>query len=209
MEYASNGSLEDVLCRIKKGDPPRFWTHETISCVIVGVVLGMKYLHSKDIIHRDLKPGNILLDDKHRVRICDFGTAVFEDCGTTTAVCTFAYVAPETLEEAPPTKKVDVFGFGLIVYELLVGESVLPKDGNIIRISNLHKNGFRPEIPRSVSPPIRKLIESCWCVNPESRPTFDEIYRILEDAWFPFFNDVLPKVVNDYVWEIRQRETGI
>jgi serine/threonine protein kinase len=208
MEFASNGSLEDVLSRIKKGDTPIFWTHETISCIIVGLVLGMNYLHSKDIIHRDLKPGNILLDENYRVRICDFGTAVFEDCGTTTAVCTLAYVAPETLEEAPPTKKVDVFAFGLILYELLVGASVFPKDGNMIRINNLHKKGFRPEIPRSVSPPIRKVIESCWYVNPVSRPTFEEIYTSLEDVWFVFFVDVPPKVVNDYVSEIRQKENG-
>jgi serine/threonine protein kinase len=64
LEFASNGSIADALARCKKGDIPSFWTHENISCVIVGLVLGMKYLQSRDVIHRDLKPANLLLDKK-------------------------------------------------------------------------------------------------------------------------------------------------
>jgi hypothetical protein len=74
-------------------------------------------------------------------------------------------------------------------------------------MGNFHKNGVRPTIPRSVSPLIGKLIESCWSVNPESRPTFDEIYTKME-AWFTFFNDVPAKVITDCIWEIQNKETN-
>jgi serine/threonine protein kinase len=166
----------------------------------------MKYLHSLDIIHRDLKPGNILIDENIHVRICDFGTAVFEDCGTTTSVGTFNYISPETLEDAPPTKKVDVFAFGMILFELLVGESVFPKNTSVFGITKLHGQGFRPEIPSFVSPPIANLIKSCWAVDPEKRPSFEEIFERLEQSWFPFFEDVPAKVIRDYVLEVRNQE---
>jgi tRNA A-37 threonylcarbamoyl transferase component Bud32 len=205
LEFASNGSIEDVLSRIKKGDTPAFWTHENISCMIIGLVVGMQYLHSHNIIHRDLKPANLLIDEKYRLRICDFGTAVFEECGTTTGMGTLCYMAPESLEAAPPTKKVDVFAFGLILYELLVGESVFPKDVNPIRLAKLLTDNIRPEIPKSVAPVISRLIEKCWTTDPNSRPTFDEIYSELEGSWFPFFDNVPPKVLRDYLSEVGNR----
>jgi hypothetical protein len=201
-EYASNGSIEDVLTRIKKGETPSFWTHENISCMIVGLVLGMKYIHSRGMIHRDLKPGNLLIDDKFRLRICDFGTAVFEECGTTVLAGTLAYMAPECLSNAVPTPKVDVFAFGLILYELLVGESVFPKGASITEIYELHQNGTRPEIPSWIPRSIAKLITSCWAPNPEMRPTFEKIYEKLKDIYFVFFTDVPPKVILDYEAEV-------
>jgi serine/threonine protein kinase len=207
-EYASNGSIEDVLARIKKGDTPSFWTHENISCMIVGLVLGMKYIHTCNVIHRDLKPGNLLIDDKFRLRICDFGTAVFKECGTTTVAGTVAYMAPECFQDATPTPKIDVFAFGLILYELLVGESVFPKDASVFQMTKLHQEEIpvRPEIPSPIPRAIAGLIRSCWAPNPNLRPTFAEIYEKLEENNFVFFNDVLPKVVIDYVTEIRSQE---
>jgi serine/threonine protein kinase len=170
--------------------------------MIVGLVIGMKYLHSKNIIHRDLKPGNLLIDSNYRLRICDFGTAVFEDCGTTTAIGTVAYISSESLGDAPPTKKGDVFAFGLILYEILTGESVFPKDANAARIYGLHTTETRPEIPKRISRSICELIESCWSSNPASRPTFDEIYDKLEARRFVFFDDLLPEVMTECISEI-------
>jgi serine/threonine protein kinase len=202
MEYMCNGSLENVLAQVSEGKAPTFWTHENISVMIVGIILGMEYLHSKDIIHRDLKPGNILLDEKYRIRICDFGTARFEMCGTVTEkmVGTAAYMAPETFREDDPTKKVDVFAFGLILYEMLFGKSVFPKNAAIARICGLHQEGFRPKIPESVSGLVASVIEKCWSVNPDDRPSFGEIHKKLRKNWFPFFKDVIgSRMVEDFI----------
>jgi serine/threonine protein kinase len=205
MEYACNGSLADALKKVKEGNPPEFWTHENISKIIVGIVLGMKHLHSKDFIHRDLKPGNLLLDEEFRVRICDFGTSRIEDCGTITtteAFLTLTYAAPEAFEGEKPTKKVDVFAFGLILYELLVGESVFPLDAKGPRILRLHDSNFRPEIPSYVNPRIQRIIGRCWSKDAKNRPNFDEIYGLLQDSSFGFFGDVSPSVVRRFISEV-------
>jgi serine/threonine protein kinase len=120
---------------------------------------------------------------------------------------TLGYLAPETLQEADRTKKVDVFAFGLILYELLVGESVFPKDPHIVQMYKLHQNQSRPEIPGWIAPPVASLIELCWSVNPKLRPAFDEVYKSLEDSGFPFFEDVLPHVTRDYASQILAEET--
>ena len=59
--------------------------------VILGLINGLAFLHSKGVTHRDLKPANVLLDDEFIVKICDFGLAGCPDtiCGTP------GYVAPE------------------------------------------------------------------------------------------------------------------
>jgi serine/threonine protein kinase len=205
MEYACNGSLASALKEVNKGNPPEFWTHENISKIIVGIVLGMRYLHSKGIIYRDLKPGNLLLDEQFRVRICDLGTSRIENCGTATAdtFTTFSYAAPEDLLHwGVPTKKADIFSFGLILYELFVGKSVFPSDAAPERIIKLLIDNFRPKIPNYVNPPIRRIIKRCWSDDAESRPSFDEIYDLLEEAFFAFFDGVSLSVVRRFISEV-------
>ena len=71
-EYMSNGSLEKMLYLNKKSSAPPEFTSNKKYIILLGVALGMKYLHHKGIIHRDLKPDNILLDDNLYPHICDF-----------------------------------------------------------------------------------------------------------------------------------------
>jgi serine/threonine protein kinase len=207
-EFMINGSVEDALVRVKKGDIPRFWTHTNITKMMIGVVLGMKYLHSRNIIHRDLKPGNLLIDENGQIRIADFGTAKLEDCGTTTDVIgTLAYMAPEALDGSGPTKKFDVFAFGLIIYEILVGESVFPKTGSALQIAGMHVKGIRPDIPKGIHGSVGKLIQQCWSNNPEDRPTFDKIFDKLERDWFPFFKDVDHAACEAFIASVRSEES--
>jgi serine/threonine protein kinase len=69
--FVDGCSLSSVLI-----SSPDWWTATTKSMVIVGIVIGMRYVHSRGIIHREVKPGNILLDnERHGVHICDFGSS--------------------------------------------------------------------------------------------------------------------------------------
>jgi serine/threonine protein kinase len=209
-EFVPNGSLEDILKNVASGETPKVWSHDSIAIMITGIVCGMKYLHSRDIVHRDLKPGNLLIDEKNWIRICDFGSAKLENCGATTrSIATPLYVAPEILNGMKPTKKVDVYAFGLIAYEMLTGESVFPRDAPLMRIVGLQFQGFRPEIPAFVASGFGKLIKECWSNDYEKRPTFDKIYEDLRSLGFKVFNDVNSRFVEDFICEMEKEIEGM
>jgi serine/threonine protein kinase len=203
-----NGSLSDVLLQVKRGETPNYWTHTNIVKAIVGVIMGMKYLHSKNFIHRDLKPSNILVDDEGRIRIGDFGCARMEDCGCQTASTLGArpYVAPEVLSGMTPTKKVDVFAFGLTLYEILLGESVFPKNIKPVQMVRPHDRGSRTDIPEGTHPAVRNVIQQCWSEKAEDRPTFDEIYKVLSENWFPFFTDQDNGAIERFAADVKSQE---
>jgi serine/threonine protein kinase len=203
-EYAESGSLEKVLEKVKLGDIPVFWTHTKIAIMIVGVILGMKYLHSRSIIHRDLKPANILLDRNGRVRIADLGLAR-EDGGVWSkpGAGTPLYMAPEiTLSRGTPTMKVDVFAFGLILYEILFGETVFPNNVTERGLMEMHLSGLRPKCPGKIDAQIRQIIESCWAMNPEDRPSFEDLFEVSELTDFSFYEDVDGDCVRRFVDEV-------
>jgi serine/threonine-protein kinase len=90
----------------------------------------MRFVHLNKIIHRDLKPSNILLRSNGRALIGDFGSSRFEnDDGTLTGCSgTVHYAAPELFEESGfVSRKADVFGFGLILSEIVSGFAVFPR----------------------------------------------------------------------------------
>jgi serine/threonine protein kinase len=202
-----NGSIADALAAVKRNERPSFWTETNISVILVGLVFGLKYIHSKEVIHRDIKPSNLLIDDKFRIRIADFGTVRVGDstASTTGVVGTFAYMAPEAMEpHHVPTKKVDVFSLGLVLYEVLVGESVFPKDSSVLQIVKMHLDGWRPALPKSVHPVVREVIEKCWAKDPDARPTVDEVFERLSDNWFPFHRGASNTVISEYISELER-----
>jgi serine/threonine protein kinase len=171
------------------------------------MVIGLRYLHSQGIVHGSLKPRNLLIDEKNQIRICDFSTWVFEDCGAKVgSVGGLCYMAPESFEEPRPTKQVDVFAFGLVLYELLIGESVFPKEANAAQVYRLHADKKRPEIPAWIVPSLVKLIQKCWSPDPDLRPSFDEVYATLEESGFQFFDDVNTDAMRNYISEVASQE---
>ncbi|CAN9505949.1 unnamed protein product [Ophioblennius macclurei] len=95
------------------------------------VVLGLQFLHDHKIVYRDLKLDNLLLDTEGFVKIADFGLCK-EGMGfgdrTSTFCGTPEFLAPEVLTDTSYTRAVDWWGLGVLVYEMLVGESPFPGD---------------------------------------------------------------------------------
>ncbi|XP_077237710.1 protein NSP-INTERACTING KINASE 1-like [Tasmannia lanceolata] len=124
--YMSNGSVASRL----KGKPALDWA--TRKRIALGAARGLLYLHEQcdpKIIHRDVKAANILLDDYCEAVVGDFGLAKLldhTDSHVTTAVRgTVGHIAPEYLSTGQSSEKTDVFGFGILLLELITGQRAL------------------------------------------------------------------------------------
>ncbi|KFP29100.1 Serine/threonine-protein kinase N2, partial [Colius striatus] len=124
MEYTPGG---DLMMRIHEDVFPEHVAQFYTACV----VLGLQFLHEKKIVYRDLKLDNLLLDAEGFVKIADFGLCK-EGIGfgdrTNTFCGTPEFLAPEVLTDISYTRAVDWWGLGVLIYEMLVGESPFPGD---------------------------------------------------------------------------------
>ncbi|XP_068326335.1 probable LRR receptor-like serine/threonine-protein kinase At2g23950 [Pyrus communis] len=124
--YMSNGSVAARL----RGKPALDWN--TRKRIAIGAARGLLYLHEQcdpKIIHRDVKAANVLLDDYCEAIVGDFGLAKLldhADSHVTTAVRgTVGHIAPEYLSTGQSSEKTDVFGFGILLIELITGMRAL------------------------------------------------------------------------------------
>ncbi|XP_011494850.1 PREDICTED: serine/threonine-protein kinase N isoform X2 [Ceratosolen solmsi marchali] len=124
MEYAAGGDLMMHIHADVFGEPRAVFYS---ACV----VLGLQYLHESRIIYRDLKLDNLLLDTEGYVKIADFGLCK-EGMGYGDRTGTFCgtpeFLAPEVLTDLSYTRAVDWWGLGVLIFEMLVGESPFPGD---------------------------------------------------------------------------------
>ncbi|XP_026670040.1 serine/threonine-protein kinase N isoform X2 [Ceratina calcarata] len=124
MEYAAGGDLMmHIHAEVFREPRAVFYS----ACV----VLGLQYLHESRIIYRDLKLDNLLLDTEGYVKIADFGLCK-EGMGYGERTGTFCgtpeFLAPEVLTDTSYTRAVDWWGLGVLIFEMLVGESPFPGD---------------------------------------------------------------------------------
>jgi tRNA A-37 threonylcarbamoyl transferase component Bud32 len=118
MEHLPGGNLKQRIERNGPLSPVEAVTHT------VEIANGLAFAHSKGIVHADMKPSNILFDANDHAKVCDFGIARSpqEDADTPQLFATALYVAPERVEGRSATQATDVYGLGLLLYEMLVGK---------------------------------------------------------------------------------------
>jgi len=185
-EYIPNKSVQYYINKINKGEEIKEWnlTHKFI--IILGISLGMRYLHSLNIVHRDIKPENILLDCNYYPRICDFGLSktISTSQKMTTRVGTPLFCAPEIMncETDYDGKKADIYSFGMTIYSILYDK--LPFENNIseIEFRRKIKEGERPKFEKIISKNLKELIEICWNKDPNKRLNFEFIIEKLKEV---------------------------
>jgi hypothetical protein len=149
------------------------------------------------IIHRDLKSPNILVSDSGVAKVSDFGFARFKE-GRSGALGlsgslrgTPAWIAPEVLQARTPelrqaslTIAVDVYAYGIILWELL--ERKTPFKG--MQVGDVYTAviaGKRPLIRRDCPGSLKRLIEFCWHADPRQRPSMAQVLLELKEVALP------------------------
>ena len=182
-DYMPNGSVFTAL-----RNSPEKLTPTKRSLIAYDVAKGIEFLHQRNIIHRDLKSLNVLLDSDFRAKICDFGMARLNSNDPKTGLIgTVHWMAPEVLMSSPTyDSKVDVYSFGIFMWELLTGDMPY-KDQKPHEIIAFVTDGGRPPLPDDIPPKLRELITKCWSKTTTERPTMSKVVSILgeRDAHFP------------------------
>ncbi|MGI5369611.1 serine/threonine-protein kinase [Streptomyces iakyrus] len=138
--------------------------------------------HADGVVHRDLKPANVLLqqyDGRMHPLLTDFGIARLADSPGLTRTQEFvgtpAYVAPESAEGRPQTSAVDIYGAGILLYELVTGRPPF-SGGSALEVLHQHLSA-EPRRPSTVPDPLWTVIERCLRKNPDERPSAVNLAR--------------------------------
>jgi serine/threonine protein kinase len=149
----------------------------------------LAYIHARGLVHRDVKPANILVDDRRKVKLMDFGLAKFlaadrDVTGAGRVVGTYRYVAPELLLAETLDGRADLYSLGVLLFELLVGQP--PYDAT--NPHDLWRKVLETEAPPlqhlnpGVEPMLAAIAFRLLRKNPEDRfQTAEEVLEALSD----------------------------
>ena len=172
-DYIPGGTLYAAL-QHQIGSRTLTPTQKTI--IAMEIASGMMSLHEQNAIHRDLKSLNILLTDDLHPKVCDFGTARYlveeEEAMTNEEIGTPAWMAPEVFKKEPYSFKVDVYSFGVLLWELLTETTPFKDMTAGVQVGREVCDGKRPPIPPTCPEGLRELIILCWDGDPSRRPMF-------------------------------------
>jgi len=172
------------------------WTQSLKMCL--DVARAMDYLHkfNPQIIHRDLKSLNLLLakpvqsgSDIPLVKVSDFGLSRMKDQAPeadwgkmTIAAGTCHWMAPEVFTGTKYDEKVDVYSYGMILFEIVCREIPFEEE-EPAAVGRLTVQGARPDleaVPPDCPDLLRDLMITCWAHDAKKRPAFDKVVPILE-----------------------------
>ncbi|XVE93086.1 hypothetical protein REPUB_Repub01dG0159900 [Reevesia pubescens] len=200
--FMVNGSVASCLRERSESQAPLDWDKR--KQISLGSARGLAYLHDHcdpKIIHRDVKAANILLDEEFEAVVGDFGLAKlmdYKDTHVTTAVRgTIGHIAPEYLSTGKSSEKTDVFGYGVMLLELITGQRAfdlarlandddvmlldwvkgLLKDRRLETLVDADLNG------NYIDGEVEQLIQVallCTQGSPMERPKMSEVVRMLE-----------------------------
>ncbi|KAI0489037.1 hypothetical protein KFK09_028878 [Dendrobium nobile] len=200
-EFMPKGSLENHLFGRGAAFEPLPWSLRMK--IVLGAARGLAFLHSseKQVIYRDFKASNILLDSNYIPKLSDFGLAKQGPTGgnshvTTRVMGTFGYAAPEYVATGHLYVKSDVYGFGVVLLEILSGlralDSTRPSEQlNLVdwakpflsdrrKLSRLMDQQLEGQYPAKAALQAAQLTLRCLVGDPKSRPSMMEVVETLE-----------------------------
>src|SRR2546423_4952386 len=156
--------------------------------MVSNISLGLTIIHHHNYQHKDFHSGNILFNISHHIRsmISDFGMSrpANESSKNKAVYGVIPFVAPEVLRGWEYTDKADVYGLGMIMWEIMSGEPpFIDREYDQYLMRDICLNQLRPPIPEYAPEPYVTLMQQCWDPIPDNRPTSKELKTLIFE-WF-------------------------
>ncbi|MEA5557608.1 serine/threonine-protein kinase [Nodularia spumigena] len=168
MEFVGGEDLGSVLRRV--GRLPA----ERAAAIAVQICGGLQAAHDKGVLHRDLKPANVMLDADGRAKILDFGLAGMAEgiTGGEVRAGTPAYMSPEQLRGEEVTVRSDLYGLGLLLYEIFTGKKAWEATDvlDLIKLQESSEPRDPRELVAGLDERVASVILKCLAREPRNRP---------------------------------------
>ncbi|XP_011312688.1 tyrosine kinase receptor Cad96Ca [Fopius arisanus] len=187
LEYVSGGKLQSFLraSREERNHGGPGLTSRDLTGFVYQIAKGMEYLASKGIIHRDLAARNVLIDENRACKVADFGFArdlaanqIYER--KSEGRLPIRWMAPESLYDNIFSVKSDIWGFGVLIWEIVTLGSTPYPGMAAAEVMRKIKEGYRLDRPEHCKRELYNIMYYCWDKDPSCRPSFSELVGLAE-----------------------------
>ncbi|XP_030619999.1 serine/threonine-protein kinase Nek10 [Delphinapterus leucas] len=191
MELIEGAPLGEHFSSLK--EKQHHFAEERLWKIFIQLCLALRYLHKeKRIIHRDLTPNNIMLGDKDRVTVTDFGLAKQkqESSKLTSVVGTILYSCPEVLKSEPYGEKADVWAAGCILYQMATLNPPFYSTNMLSLATKIVEAVYEP-VPEDIySEKVTTIISRCLTPDAETRPDIVEVSSMISDVMMKYVDNL-------------------
>ena len=182
MQYARKGSLRQNL---NNNFNELTWSHKLDN--LCSIARGLAEIHYNKLIHRDFHCGNILSEDYKNTLITDLGLCKpaneKSEKSEKRIYGVLPYVAPEVLRGKEYTQESDIYGLGIIAYEVCTGYPPYHDMAHEEDLATRICQGLRPNSNYKIPQLILDIIKQCWDADPLKRPKAEELQKLLYNLW--------------------------
>nr|XP_018880413.2 serine/threonine-protein kinase Nek10 isoform X1 [Gorilla gorilla gorilla]XP_055236900.1 serine/threonine-protein kinase Nek10 isoform X1 [Gorilla gorilla gorilla]XP_055236901.1 serine/threonine-protein kinase Nek10 isoform X1 [Gorilla gorilla gorilla]XP_055236902.1 serine/threonine-protein kinase Nek10 isoform X1 [Gorilla gorilla gorilla] len=191
MELIEGAPLGEHFSSLK--EKHHHFTEERLWKIFIQLCLALRYLHKeKRIVHRDLTPNNIMLGDKDKVTVTDFGLAKQkqENSKLTSVVGTILYSCPEVLKSEPYGEKADVWAVGCILYQMAALNPPFYSTNMLSLATKIVEAVYEP-VPEGIySEKVTDTISRCLTPDAEARPDIVEVSSMISDVMMKYLDNL-------------------
>ncbi|XP_077616857.1 serine/threonine-protein kinase Nek10 isoform X1 [Crocuta crocuta] len=191
MELIEGAPLGEHFSSLK--EKQHHFTEERLWKIFIQLCLALRYLHKeKRIVHRDLTPNNIMLGDKDKVTVTDFGLAKQkqENSKLTSVVGTILYSCPEVLKSEPYGEKADVWAAGCILYQMATLNPPFYSTNMLSLATKIVEAVYEPVPEGTYSEKVTDTISRCLTPDAEARPDIVEVSSMISDVMMKYLDNL-------------------
>ncbi|ESN97935.1 hypothetical protein HELRODRAFT_85041, partial [Helobdella robusta] len=170
----------------------KFFSIRHLVDMMLQICRGMKYLESMSIVHRDLAARNMLLFSKGMVKIGNFGQSRIvggkRSCHSSRPILV-KWHPPEVFDGLRFSAKSDVWTFGVVLWEVLSYGSEPYQDMNNKEYMKSVRQGGRLPKPEVCPASVQRVMERCWMLEPENRPSFADLLELLKLSYWKIIEE--------------------